>query len=75
MRFFTELASRSSTLLLGRTSDAAVMKPASSSHANSVFSSRLSRVTPVISIACDRIARIIHSGYPFARMISAPLLG
>ena len=55
-------ASRSSTLLLGRTSDAAVMNPASSSHANSVFSSRLSRVTPVISVACDRIARIIHSG-------------
>src|SRR5260221_6172255 len=46
------------SLLLGRTSDAAVIKPASSSHAKSVFSSRLSRVTPVISIACDRIARI-----------------
>ena len=41
---------------------ASVMKPASSSQAKSVFSSRLSRVTPVISIACDRIARIIHSG-------------
>ena len=31
--------SRSITLLLGRTSAAAVTKPASSSHANSVFSS------------------------------------
>ena len=62
IRFFTELASRSSTLLLGRTSAAAVTKPHSSSHANSVFSSRLSRVTPVISIAWDRIARIIQSG-------------
>src|SRR5262249_47234149 len=60
IRFFTELASRSRMLLLGRTYDAAVMKPASSSHAKSVFSSRLSRATPVISIACDLIARIIH---------------
>ena len=34
-------------LLLGRTSEAAVMKPASSSQANSVFSSWLSRGTPL----------------------------
>ena len=34
-------------LRLGRTSDAAVMKPAISSHAKSVFSSRLSRDTPL----------------------------
>ena len=32
------------------------------SHANSVFSSCVSRVTPVISMACDWIARISHSG-------------
>ena len=47
IRFTTEAGSRSSTLLLGLTSDAAVMKPAISSHANSVFSSRLSRGTPL----------------------------
>ena len=62
IRFTTDFASRSRTLLLGRTSDAAVTNPASSSQAKSVFSSRLSRVTPVISVACDRIARISHSG-------------
>src|SRR5438094_7547770 len=75
IRFFTELTSRSSTLFVGRTSDAAVTKPASSSHAKSVFSSRLSRDTPVISCACERIARIIQSGYPFSWRISLPLFG
>ena len=47
IRLITDAASRSRTLLLGRTSAAAVTNPAISSHANSVCSSRDSRGTPL----------------------------
>ena len=45
----------------GRTSAAAVTMPDISSQANSACSSRDSRGTPEYS-ACDRIARVTHSG-------------
>src|ERR1035437_4506318 len=47
MRFRTDLASTSASDLLGLISAVAVMKPASSSQANSVFSRFDSRLTPV----------------------------
>ena len=46
IRFTTDGASRSRMLFEGRTSDAAVTNPDSSSHAYSVFSRRDSRGTP-----------------------------
>src|SRR5262245_17532515 len=71
--FLTDLGSRPSSPC-GRTSATACTKPDSSSHANSVFFSCVSRGIDRCS-ACESTASITSSGYPSSRRIGAPSCG